>query len=91
VAVLEGGAESLECTWPSEAVGAAIRATGVAVEPSDDAGGFACNAAHYLALAAASCPVGFLHVPARAWPLAPRVGRLARAVEAVLGVLRDHR
>jgi len=45
---------------------AALRAAGVAAEPSDDAGGYLCNECFYRLVARASPPAsaGFVHVPA---------------------------
>jgi pyroglutamyl-peptidase len=88
-AVVPDGPLALRSTWNADAVVRAVGRAGVPVEASDHAGTFACNAALYLAVAHAVCPVGFLHVPARRWPLGPSLARLARAVETALAAIRD--
>jgi pyroglutamyl-peptidase len=63
--VMAFGAATLDCTAPIEDVLAAIRAEGLPVEPSSDAGDYLCNFTLYRLLAdrpaGASC--GFLHLP----------------------------
>jgi len=80
---------ALASSWDAEAVVEAIRRAGVRVAISHHAGTYACNAALYLALAAGRSPTGFIHVPARPWPIGPSLDRLARGVEAALAAMRD--
>ena len=60
------GPPALECTWP-DIVEEALRDAGLAVEQSDDAGTYVCNAVYYRSLACvANRPgawCGFVHVP----------------------------
>ncbi len=64
-----GGAESLRSTWLVGALVGRLRAAGLPVEASDDAGRYVCNATLYSALETAAgmsedAPyVGFVHVP----------------------------
>lgn len=68
-----GGAETLRSTWQSEALVGRLRAAGLPVESSDDAGRYVCNATLYAALETAQALsegsgddtpyVGFVHVP----------------------------
>ncbi len=83
------GPPELASTWDAQRVLAAARSCAPA-ELSDDAGGFCCNAALYHALRAAppAARIGFLHVPISPWPRGPRLARIARAIEAILGTMR---
>jgi pyroglutamyl-peptidase len=83
---------ALPATWNAIAVADAIDRAGAPVEISHHAGTYACNAALYHALDAASelglrAPIGFLHVPANRW-LGCSTNLLARAIEAALRALR---
>lgn len=87
--VVPGGPLSYDTTWDLDSALAAVRRLRVPVEVSEDAGTYACNAALYLALHEAHLldtkpKIGFLHVPARGWPLGPRTATLSRVLEAVL-------
>jgi pyroglutamyl-peptidase len=58
------GPRSLRASIDALALGAAIRAAGIRVRPSDDAGRYLCNAVYYTLLRAAPRAV-FVHVPPR--------------------------
>jgi len=61
-----GAPPSRRCTWPA-AVAAALRGAGLAVEHSEDAGTYVCNAVFYRSLACVAersgAWCGFVHVP----------------------------
>ena len=64
----EAGEEALASTLPVEEIARSIEALGLAVQVSEDAGGYLCNVATYKALAWAreaqpGLPVGFIHLP----------------------------
>jgi len=83
--IVPGAPLALPARWDAERVlDAAIEAAPTLI--SHHAGTFACNASFYLALHAApvAMSVGFLHVPALPWPLAPGTSRLTAAVRAVV-------
>jgi len=83
--VVPGGPLALPARWDPERALAAASGSAPAVI-SHHAGTFACNASLYLALHAApvAMSVGFLHLPALPWPIAPRTARLTSAVRAVV-------
>jgi pyroglutamyl-peptidase len=77
-----------KASWDARAVAAQLNDAGIPAMASFHAGAFACNAALYLALAAAVTPrVGFLHVPRRRWPFGLRMGQLTRAAGICLDTL----
>jgi pyroglutamyl-peptidase len=87
--VVPGGPVSYDTTWDLDTALAAVRRLRVPVEISEDAGTYACNAALYLALHAASTleappRIGFLHLPARGWPIGPSTATLCRVLKEVL-------
>ncbi len=92
--VCEGGAAALHSTLPLDAIERRLRAAGLPVRCSDDAGRFVCNALMYHALSATARrtpppPCGFIHLPflpgqAAGAPALP----LARMVEAVRLAIR---
>lgn len=61
---IDGGAPRLASGLDVAAIVEAIRAAGVAAEPSDDAGRFVCNAIFRAVLTSFNGPAGFIHVPA---------------------------
>lgn len=66
--VLEGGADCLASTFPSEAIAAHLRSLGHAAALSDDAGTYLCNTVLYHSLYKAAAGggaviTGFIHVP----------------------------
>jgi pyroglutamyl-peptidase len=84
-----GAPDELATTWDVERALAAARAVGVAAEPSNDAGGYCCNAALFHALRAARprAIVGFVHVPVVEAPPAPSTDDIARAIEAIVATM----
>ena len=91
--VVEGGPAAYFSSAPLKRAQAAARKAGVPVRLSDDAGGFACNAAYYLALhrlhqaGAGELPVLFVHVPVQGKAVELRAA--ARAVLAILDALAE--
>ncbi|WP_145952785.1 pyroglutamyl-peptidase I [Tessaracoccus aquimaris] len=61
---IDDGPERLAARLDVPALVAAIRATGVPAEASEDAGAFVCNAVFRAALTGFDGPAGFVHVPA---------------------------
>lgn len=80
---------ALRASWDARAVAARINAAGIPATASFHAGGYACNAALYLALASFGDEVraGFLHVPYRRWPRGLRLPALTRAIEICVDAL----
>jgi pyroglutamyl-peptidase len=64
--VARDGPPALHSVWPA-GVGTALRDAGLAVEGSDDAGAYVCNAVYYRSLGCATARpgawCGFVHVP----------------------------
>lgn len=66
--VAKGGADALHSSLPLAEIEARLRANGIKVRGSDNAGRYLCNAVMYLALSAATrrtppTPCGFIHLP----------------------------
>lgn len=98
--VVRDGPATLRSTLPLAAIEARLRAAGLPVRCSDDAGGFICNAMMYHALSAAARrrpapPCGFIHLPfvpeqavdGPALPLERMVEAVRLAVRATLEAL----
>jgi len=69
--------------WPFATALAAVRARGVPMRLSGDAGLYVCDTTYWAALGTGAAQVGFLHLPPVGPVWTPR--RAARVVEAVLG------
>lgn len=68
--VADAGPETIQSTFPADLIVERLRALGVPVVVSDDAGSYLCNAVLYQSLSLCGGPgqsgaVGFVHVPAR--------------------------
>jgi pyroglutamyl-peptidase len=72
--------------WPFAAAHTAVRARGLPVRLSGDAGSYVCDTTYWAALGTGAPLVGFLHLP----PVSPvwTPARAARVVEAVLDAVR---
>ena len=81
----EGGPVVRRGRWPVAAAMAALAAQGVPARTSTDAGGYVCDTTYWAALGAFDGPCLFLHVPPIGGSWTAR--RIARGIEAVLGVL----
>lgn len=87
-ALVTGGPLALRASWNARAVAHELNGIGVPARASFHAGTFACNAALYLALHASSeTPIGFLHIPHRAWPRGLRTSVLHRGIGLCLQAL----
>ena len=91
-ALVPGGPFRRCATWSAPTLAGRLRAAGHAVEVSDDAGGYVCNATLYAALEAledggrAGVLTGFVHVPG---PGAPGAGGVPVLLAALLTELAD--
>ncbi len=97
VPIVEGGPETLDSTLPVGRICEAVQALGVPCEPSDDAGGYVCNALLYGMLEhnSGEVPTGFPHVsfvPEQGHVDRPalHLADIEKAVEAAIGaVIRE--
>lgn len=91
--VVPGGEPTLHATWPVSSLVGRLRAAGLPVIRSNDAGRYVCNATFYASLhAALSAPVedepliGFVHVPP---PETMAVERVVEVLGALVAELAD--
>jgi pyroglutamyl-peptidase len=88
-ALLPDAPLALKASWDARLVAARMVAAGIPARASFHAGTYACNAALYFALTVLGthARVGFLHVPYRGWPRAPRLTQLVKAIEIAFDAL----